>query len=98
VPKTGAKVTGISIVLYTIPLRETHFDVVEMYIPNGDRLLVIASNIGAPAHPDRYRNLVAHPEVTVEVGSYSAPTRALTLAMLNIMPKNAAPRWRTCTN
>ena len=40
-----------------------------MYIPDGDRLLVIASNIGAPAHPDWYRNLVAHPEVTVEVGS-----------------------------
>jgi deazaflavin-dependent oxidoreductase (nitroreductase family) len=38
-----------------------------MYIPNGDRLLVIASNAGAPAHPDWYRNLLAHPEVTVEV-------------------------------
>src|SRR6266568_8889767 len=38
-----------------------------MYIPDGDRLLVIASNAGAPAHPDWYRNLVAHPEVTVEV-------------------------------
>jgi deazaflavin-dependent oxidoreductase (nitroreductase family) len=40
-----------------------------MYIPDGDRVLVIASNAGAPAHPDWYRNLVAHPEVTVEVGS-----------------------------
>lgn len=40
-----------------------------MYIPDGDRLLVIASNAGAPAHPDWYRNLVAHPEVIVEVGS-----------------------------
>src|SRR6266566_8340804 len=38
-----------------------------MYIPDGDRLLVIASNVGAPTHPDWYRNLVAHPEVTVEV-------------------------------
>jgi deazaflavin-dependent oxidoreductase (nitroreductase family) len=40
-----------------------------MYIPDGDRLLVIASNIGAPKHPDWYHNLVAHPEVTVEVGT-----------------------------
>lgn len=40
-----------------------------MYVPDGDRLLVIASNAGAPKHPDWYRNLVAHPEVTVEVGS-----------------------------
>jgi deazaflavin-dependent oxidoreductase (nitroreductase family) len=40
-----------------------------MYVPDGDRLLVIASNAGAPSHPDWYRNLVAHPDVTVEVGS-----------------------------
>ena len=40
-----------------------------MFIPDGDRLLVIASNVGAPTHPDWYRNLVAHPEVTVEVGN-----------------------------
>ncbi|MGI9057044.1 MAG: nitroreductase family deazaflavin-dependent oxidoreductase [Ktedonobacteraceae bacterium] len=38
-----------------------------MYIPDGDRLLVMASNIGAPTHPDWYRNLVAHPKVTVEI-------------------------------
>ena len=37
-----------------------------MYIPDGDRLLVIASNNGAPTHPDWYRNLVAHSTVTVE--------------------------------
>src|SRR5215469_6544156 len=40
-----------------------------MYIPDGDRLLVIASNIGAPRHPDWYHNLIAHSEVTVEVGT-----------------------------
>lgn len=40
-----------------------------MYIPDGDRLLIIASNIGAPVHPAWYHNLVAHPEVTVEVGA-----------------------------
>jgi deazaflavin-dependent oxidoreductase (nitroreductase family) len=34
---------------------------------DGDRLLVIASNAGAPAHPDWYHNLVANPAVTVEV-------------------------------
>ncbi len=40
-----------------------------MYIPAGDCLLVIASNLGAPTHPDWYHNLVAHPDVTVEVGT-----------------------------
>jgi deazaflavin-dependent oxidoreductase (nitroreductase family) len=38
-----------------------------MFIPDGDRLLVIASNAGAPRHPDWYRNLVANPQVTVEI-------------------------------
>lgn len=40
-----------------------------MYIRADDRLLVIASNAGAPAHPDWYRNLLAHPQVSVEVGN-----------------------------
>jgi deazaflavin-dependent oxidoreductase (nitroreductase family) len=32
-------------------------------------LLVVASNVGAPRHPDWYHNLVANPRVTVEVGN-----------------------------
>jgi deazaflavin-dependent oxidoreductase (nitroreductase family) len=40
-----------------------------MYISDGDRLLVIASNAGALTHPDWYYNVAAHPEVTVEVGT-----------------------------
>jgi deazaflavin-dependent oxidoreductase (nitroreductase family) len=39
-----------------------------MFHPDGDRLLVIASNIAAPKHPDWYVNLAADPRVTVEVG------------------------------
>lgn len=35
---------------------------------DGNRVLVIASNVGAPQHPDWYINLVAHPHVIVEVG------------------------------
>jgi deazaflavin-dependent oxidoreductase (nitroreductase family) len=50
-----------------------------MYIPDGDRLIVIASNIGAATHPDWYRNLVAHPEVTVEVGSETFDATAIVL-------------------
>src|SRR5689334_11214291 len=47
-----------------------------MYVSDGERLLVIASNAGAPAHPDWYRNLLAHPEVTVEVGAETFDARA----------------------
>ena len=50
-----------------------------MYVPDGDRLLVIASNAGAPAHPDWYRNLLAHPSVTVEVGADSFDASAVVL-------------------
>lgn len=42
-----------------------------MYLPDGDRLVVFASVMGAPSHPDWYHNLVAHPDVTVEVGAES---------------------------
>ena len=39
------------------------------YMSEGDRLIVFASSGGAPTHPDWYHNLVAHPHVTVEVGT-----------------------------
>ncbi len=40
-----------------------------MHVRDGDSLMVIASNVGAPTHPAWYHNLVAHPQVTVEVGT-----------------------------
>jgi len=40
-----------------------------MFHRDADRLLVIASNIGAAKHPDWYVNLVANPHVVVEVGA-----------------------------
>ncbi len=42
-----------------------------MYVSDGDRVLAIASKGGSPKHPLWYHNLLAHPEVTVEVGSIS---------------------------
>jgi deazaflavin-dependent oxidoreductase (nitroreductase family) len=39
-----------------------------MFHRDGERLLVVASNVGAAQHPDWYLNLVASPRVTVEVG------------------------------
>ncbi len=50
-----------------------------MYIPDGQRLLVIASNAGAPTHPDWYYNLVAHPDVSVEVGSETFEATAVVI-------------------
>jgi deazaflavin-dependent oxidoreductase (nitroreductase family) len=43
-----------------------------------DRFIVFASNMAAPSDPAWYRNLVANPEVTVEVGGDRFPARART--------------------
>ena len=37
--------------------------------PDGDRLILIASNNGGDAHPAWYLNLVARPEVTLQRGA-----------------------------
>lgn len=47
------------------------------YLPDGgDRILVIASAGGSARHPDWFRNLVAHPQVTVESGTFTYEARA----------------------
>ncbi len=48
-------------------------------LPADGRLYVFASKAGAPSHPDWYRNLVAHPEVTVEYGAETFTARATPL-------------------
>jgi deazaflavin-dependent oxidoreductase (nitroreductase family) len=40
-----------------------------VYMPDGDRMIIFATKAGAPTNPDWYHNLVAHPQVTVEVGT-----------------------------
>lgn len=46
------------------------------YTQDGDRVVVIASKGGSPTHPDWYHNLVANPEVTIEVGKERFQARA----------------------
>ena len=40
-----------------------------MYMDEGGRRYVFASKAGAPTNPDWYYNLVANPEVSIEVGT-----------------------------
>jgi deazaflavin-dependent oxidoreductase (nitroreductase family) len=47
-----------------------------VYTNDKDRLIVIASKGGAPAHPDWYHNVRANPEVTVELGNERFQARA----------------------
>ena len=45
---------------------------------HGDRIVTIASNNGAPAHPAWYLNLLARPTATVELGPDKFEVRART--------------------
>jgi deazaflavin-dependent oxidoreductase (nitroreductase family) len=47
-----------------------------VYLPDGDRYVVFASKGGAPTNPDWYHNLLAHPDVTVEVGTQTIRAHA----------------------
>ncbi|HLX38606.1 MAG TPA: nitroreductase family deazaflavin-dependent oxidoreductase [Candidatus Binataceae bacterium] len=64
VTHTGAK-SGKS---FTTPL---------VYTRDGDRYVIIASMGGAPNNPSWYHNLVAHPEVTLEIGAEKFQARAM---------------------
>lgn len=39
-----------------------------MYLPDGDRCVVVASNAGEPLHPAWWLNLRANPRTTIQVG------------------------------
>jgi deazaflavin-dependent oxidoreductase (nitroreductase family) len=39
------------------------------YATDGGRLFIIASKSGTPTNPDWYYNVLAHPDVTVEIGT-----------------------------
>jgi len=51
-----------------------------VYTTDGDRLVVIASKAGAPTNPDWYHNLVANPQVTVEVNTEQFQAQATVAA------------------
>jgi deazaflavin-dependent oxidoreductase (nitroreductase family) len=49
------------------------------YLPDGDRLVIVASKGGHPTNPDWYYNLKANPDATVEVGTDTFPVTATEL-------------------
>ena len=55
----------------------TRFTVPLLYVADGDDLVVVASQGGRPEHPQWYRNLVANPDVEVQVGPRRRGVRAV---------------------
>ena len=47
-----------------------------LWVPDGDAWAVIASKGGAPQHPGWYHNLIATPDVEIQVGRERIPVRA----------------------
>ena len=47
------------------------------YLRDAGRIYVFAGNRGAPTNPAWYHNLVAHPDVTVELGTEKFEARAI---------------------
>ena len=77
--KVGAPFAGAPMVLlthkgarsgktYTTPL---------VYSKDRGRVVIVASKAGAPNNPAWYHNLIAHPEVTLEIGAEQFKARAV---------------------
>jgi deazaflavin-dependent oxidoreductase (nitroreductase family) len=79
-----------------------------VYTRDGDRYVIIASKGGYPSNPDWYHNLVANPEVTVEVDGLRFLAQAVVVdgdertrlydAQAAVMPNFAEYQTRTTRN
>ncbi len=47
-----------------------------LYLEDGEDLAVIASAGGQPTHPSWFHNLIADPDVSVQIGANHTPMRA----------------------
>jgi len=76
--KVGGRFEGKSLlILHTIGAKSGQERVNPVaYVRDGERYVVIASKGGAPDNPDWYYNILAHPDLTIEVGSEIFPVRA----------------------
>jgi deazaflavin-dependent oxidoreductase (nitroreductase family) len=80
--RVGGYFEGARLILLTTRGARTgtpHTTPVGYYPDGGERVLVIASAGGAPRHPDWFRNLLAHPRVTVEDGTFTYEAEAFVL-------------------
>ncbi|HKE74629.1 MAG TPA: nitroreductase family deazaflavin-dependent oxidoreductase, partial [Acidimicrobiales bacterium] len=73
----GAFAGASMLLLHTVGARSGQERVNPLvYRTDGDALVIVASKGGAPTNPDWFHNLVAHPDVTIEVGTETRSARA----------------------
>ena len=78
--RLGARAFGNSVLLLTVMGHKTGKQRTTplLYFKDGNNLLVVASKGGHPKHPVWYKNLVANPDVMVQIGREKIPMRAAT--------------------
>jgi deazaflavin-dependent oxidoreductase (nitroreductase family) len=76
----GTWLRGAPVMLLTVTGRKTgrQLTVPLLYLRDGERVVVVASKGGMDQHPLWYLNLVAHPDVTAEIGTETRAMRAHT--------------------
>ena len=76
--RVGGRMVGSPVLLLTTTGRKSGKErtVPLLYLEDGENLVVVASNGGAPKHPAWWLNLEANPEATVEIGNRKLRVRA----------------------
>ena len=79
--KVGGPFEGVLLLLLTTTGARSgqHHTLPVGYMPDGDRLIIFATKGGLPTNPDWYYNLLAHPDVTVEVGTETFDVTAVVI-------------------
>jgi deazaflavin-dependent oxidoreductase (nitroreductase family) len=74
----GGQFTGVPLLLLTTTGAKSGQQRIRplAYLSEGGRIYIFAGNRGAPTNPAWYHNLVAHPDVTVELGTEKFEARA----------------------
>lgn len=75
----GGMFQGTPLILITTEGRHSHRPRTSpvTYLRDGGRYLIFGSNLGRPAHPGWYHNLLASPQVTMEIGAGDGHIRTL---------------------
>src|SRR5690349_9605372 len=76
--KVGGQMAGMPMILITMTGAKSGKTITKplVYTKDGDRFVIIASFAGAAKNPPWYNSLIAHPEITVEIGTERFRARA----------------------
>jgi deazaflavin-dependent oxidoreductase (nitroreductase family) len=79
--EVGGRFTGATLLLMTTHGAKTGKESVipVVYTKDADKFVIVASKGGAPNNPGWYYNLLAHPQITIEVGTEKFQVHAVNI-------------------